>query len=155
MKILKYFLVVVAILLAVIFVLILIGIINCTLFYSTSEQIVPKPITEEMDEETLFSVPVVKKYSDAGDISAQYVYGCYFLFGRGVEKDEVKGVALIRQAAEQGLPYAQGAMAYCYYYGKGVPQDFEEARQWIQKAEESGLNMTESKEFWEKDSAKK
>ena len=143
--------VIVAILLTLVLVLFLTGFVSSVIFSVPSEQVVPKPITEEMDEETLFSVPVVTKLANEGDIGAQYVYGCYLLFGRGVPQDKEKGVEWIRKSADQNDAYAQGAMAYCYFKGEGVPQDQEEARKWAEKAEKSGHPVWEAWTRWEQE----
>lgn len=151
MKIVKY-------LLAVVSVLIIIFVVICCVIsfisvpeikdFKKSTFIVDKPV-EEMTDEELFSIPVVKKYADEGDIGAQYVYGYCLLFGRGITQDKEEAVKWLRKSADKNFAYAQAMMAYCYLGGEGVSQDKEEAHKWAVKSEENGYSIWDCWDRWE------
>ena len=60
----------------------------------------------------------------------------YYRRGDVVEKDEVKSVALVKQAAELGDVQAMRDLAFIYENGMGVEANEEQADYWTQKAEE-------------------
>ena len=161
MKILKYFLVVVILLL----ILFIVDVVICYIMSISpgftppiedfrSSNFVERPF-EDMDDEPLFDVTVVKKYAEEGDITAQYIYGYYLYSGRGVPQDKEIGVEWIRKTADQNNPFAQGALAYLYFKGDGVPQDKKEARKWAEKAEKNGFPIWECWARWEQEEAEK
>ena len=53
-------------------------------------------------------------------------------------KGRAKGVANIRNAAEQGDANAQRELGCCYENGEGVPKNMAEAVKWYRKAAEQG-----------------
>ena len=59
----------------------------------------------------------------------------YYRRGDVVEKDEVKSVALVKQAAEWGEVQAMRDLAFIYANGLGVDGDEELAEFWTQKAD--------------------
>ena len=65
--------------------------------------------------------------------------GISYLFGFGVEKNEAKGVSLLRNAVEYGDARTQYILGYCYDEGIGVAKDEEEAVKLYRKAAEQGL----------------
>ena len=155
MKIVKYFLVVVVALL----VLFIIDIVVCCVLSKTlvpsvkdfADSTFVEREVDEMDVDPTFNVSSVETDAKAGDAGAQYVYGCYLLFGRGVPQDKEKGVEWIRKAADQNNPFAQGAMAYCYFKGEGISKNKEEARKWAEKAESSGHPVWTAWTCWEQE----
>ncbi|MBQ3351462.1 MAG: sel1 repeat family protein [Thermoguttaceae bacterium] len=159
MKILKYFLVVVILLL----ILLIVDVVICYIM-TISPGFTPPIVDfksstfversfEDMDEEPLFDVLVVKKYAEEGDNTAQYIYGYYLFSGRGIPQDKEMGVEWIRKAADHDNPFAQGALAYLYFKGDGVPQDKKEARKWAEKAEKNGFPIWEWWARWEQEEA--
>lgn len=76
---------------------------------------------------------------------AAYLLGMCSVRGEGVEKDEAKGVALYREAAEAGLAPAMTALGGAYLSGRGVPKDAEQARSWLTKA--AGAGEAEAKKL--------
>jgi TPR repeat protein len=64
--------------------------------------------------------------------------GNLYVAGRGVPKDEAKGAALCRQAAERGEPDAQTDLGNLYLQGIGVPHDVAQARHWYELAAAQG-----------------
>ena len=68
----------------------------------------------------------------------QYEQAVALIKGDGVPKDEVKGMELLTQAAEEGLAKAQCDLGEMYRDGKGVSQDYAEALRWFRKAAEQG-----------------
>ena len=59
----------------------------------------------------------------------------YYRRGDVVEKDEVKSVALVKQAAEWGEAQAMRDLACIYEHGIGVDANEEQADYWTKKAE--------------------
>ena len=59
----------------------------------------------------------------------------YYRRGDVVEKDEVKSVALVKQAAELGDVQAMRDLAFIYENGMGVDANEEQADYWTKKAE--------------------
>ena len=64
--------------------------------------------------------------------------GNLYVAGRGVPKNEAKGAALCRQAAELGEPNAQTDLGDLYVEGVGVPHDMVQARHWYELAAAQG-----------------
>lgn len=72
---------------------------------------------------------------------------CY-LDGIGVEKDQAKGVKLIKNAADdlvsavtantEGLAHAKITLGYCYLTGNGADKNLVEARKWFTLAAKQG-----------------
>ena len=59
----------------------------------------------------------------------------FYRRGDVVEKDEVKSVALVKQAAELGDVQAMRDLAFIYENGMGVEANEEQADYWTQKAD--------------------
>jgi TPR repeat protein len=75
---------------------------------------------------------------------AEYRLGYMYETGLGVQKDEQRGVAFYRSAAEKGYASAQNALGVlCASGGDGVPQDDRQAVEWYRKAAEQGLAKAE------------
>ena len=69
-----------------------------------------------------------------GDPAARSLLGSMYLEGRGVLKDERRGVELIRGAAEAGDAHAQFLFGTLHAAGRGVQQSDEEAARWFERA---------------------
>lgn len=57
-----------------------------------------------------------------------------YLRGEGGTRDEVRGVALLKNSADQGYSAAQYLLGYRYFYGLGLPKDKGQARIYLQRA---------------------
>lgn len=73
-----------------------------------------------------------------GEAQAQYALGKAYFLGQGVVKDDAKGLAWSRLAADQGLAAAQTAVGVAYARGAGVPKDYVVAVAWWRKAADQG-----------------
>jgi uncharacterized protein len=82
--------------------------------------------------------------AEKGDAESQYVLGCIYYYGDGVEKNEAEAVKWITKAAEQGNINAQFALGCCYRDGQGVIQDYVEAAIWFRRAAEQGDMVAQS-----------
>jgi hypothetical protein len=69
---------------------------------------------------------------------SQYYLAHFYLEGVGCEKDEDKGVELLRISAEGSWAAAQGELGRRYLKGEGVEQNNEEAVKWLRLAAEQG-----------------
>jgi TPR repeat protein len=58
--------------------------------------------------------------------------------GDGVERDDVKAVALFRESAAQGHLSPQRELGNCYFAGEGVEQNFSTAAEWYRAAGDQG-----------------
>ena len=62
--------------------------------------------------------------AEGGSLNAQTQLGAWHLLGlEGLEQDQVKGVALVRTAADRGLAVAELVLGRCYCFGEGVEQN--------------------------------
>jgi len=78
--------------------------------------------------------PSLEQAANAGDPVAQFQYaGSLVDTGR-----EVEAAAVMRQAAEKGLPAAQYQLAKYYANGTGVTVDDREARRWTERSANGG-----------------
>jgi TPR repeat protein len=73
-----------------------------------------------------------------GSAAAMYRLGAMYTQGDGVPRDETRGLALVRQAAESGHPAAMLSLASAFRHGEGVAQDEAQARYWLVRAAETG-----------------
>ena len=60
------------------------------------------------------SIEALRDSMAAGNLNSQVDLALLYLFGEGVELDAVKGVSLIRDAAEKGNRYGELWMGMCY-----------------------------------------
>ena len=141
MKLLKYFLMVVALLLFLFLVWIIVGLINISILLSSG--VFSQPPN---DDEYIIA---------DDDVGGLYVYGCFYFRGINVIQNREKGIKWIRKSAEQDFDLAQGMMAYLYFKGNGVPQNKYEARKWALKAEKNGFPIWECWAKWEQEEAEK
>jgi len=74
-------------------------------------------------------------YAAQGDVESQFTLGLLYEEGKRVPRNEVKGFALIQQAAEQGAAFASDTLSKLYM-GRG---EFTTALKWLQRAAEQGL----------------
>ena len=85
-----------------------------------------------------WNVKQLQKAAEQGDAEAQFNLGRYYLFGKGVEKDEKEAVKWLRKSAEQGVAKAQYNLGVLYANGDSVPQNNAKAVDWLRKAAEQG-----------------
>lgn len=83
------------------------------------------------------SVEWYTKAAEQGIVDAQYMLGCCYYYGRGVEQNYEKAVKWYTKAAEQDLVNAQYRLGDCYYFGEGVSQNYKTAVKWYTKAAEN------------------
>jgi len=63
-----------------------------------------------------------------------FLYGLALMNGRGAQRDPIKAVTLISQAAQMGVTPALASLAACYRNGTGVSQDDSKAMKWYLRA---------------------
>lgn len=81
--------------------------------------------------------------ADEGDVYAKYLAGEMLVLGKGVAKDLVKGVSLLKSSAAKNIYGAQNLLAVLYSRGQGVPQDAGQAYFWANIA--ASLNADDEK----------
>ena len=79
------------------------------------------------------------------DLNGQYLLGLCYATGRGVEKNLVVAVELIRKAAEKGSVHAECALGVHYEHGIGVTKDLDEAIRWYIKAAAKGDDYAQNR----------
>lgn len=88
------------------------------------------------------SFAMFKRAMQKGDIVATYYYGKMLCEGRGVAKDQTKGVSYLRMAAEKDYAAAQYELAEAYSKGNGLTMNSAEALKWYEKAAFGGNRMS-------------
>lgn len=84
---------------------------------------------------------VIKWYQTAaehGDTEAQFVLGCCYDQGQGVQPNVNEAVKWFRLAAENGFSTAQFVFGLCRELGHGGSADYAEAAKWYGKAAAQG-----------------
>ena len=76
--------------------------------------------------------------AEQGESDTQFVLGCMYSRGEGVELDYAEANRWWRKAAEQGDADAQFNLGLQYAMGMGVTQDYDEAARWLGKAASQG-----------------
>ena len=76
------------------------------------------------------------RFVEYGFPLAKFKMGCYYLEGKIIERDLVKGFLLIREAAEMGFPAAIYQLSLCYYHGDGTEQDVEKGFIYLKRSAE-------------------
>lgn len=79
-----------------------------------------------------------KLAADQENAEAQYLLGCCYEAGRGVNKDFSKAFHWYDLAAKQGNLDAQCCLGYCYEHGQGTAKDPKQAVHWYELAAKSG-----------------
>ena len=90
------------------------------------------------DEQRMQQFSYTKRLAEQGDVTAQYDFGYFYEFGRGVPENHAEAVKWYRLAAEQGNAIAQYTLGYKYDNGDGVPENDVEAVKWHRLAAEQG-----------------
>ena len=77
-----------------------------------------------------------------GDADAQFELGYRYVTGKGVPRDDVKGVYWLEKAAGQAQRLAQCALGVCCHLGTGMKRvDEERARALLKMAAEQGVPL--------------
>jgi len=82
-----------------------------------------------------------KKAADAGHSGAMTELGTMYLYGNGVEQDDVKAKLLFEKAVNMGNADAMAYIGEMYLFGNGVSVDYGQALKWHQKAADAGSAM--------------
>lgn len=85
----------------------------------------------------------LKLYTQAaeqGDSNAQWRIGAIYYTGKGVNKNEAKGLQYLKSAAENGKAEAQFFICSCFLNGKGVTKDINEAIKWCELSASQGYD---------------
>lgn len=82
------------------------------------------------------------KASDQGYPPAQCNLGIYYLYGKVVEKDEIKAKELLTEASDRGSETAQENLAQFYAYGLGgARSDPKKSEELMAKRNEKKCNL--------------
>lgn len=79
-----------------------------------------------------------KQPAKNGDQAAKYYIGVLYMKGRGVQRDQNKGIKLILESANSGFALAQVMMGVMYKKGAGVKKDLNKSFAWYLKAAKNG-----------------
>lgn len=85
---------------------------------------------DEFSRELLASVKALALQEQNSGAEHLFFIGLAYLAGVDVELDSGRGIALIQDAANQGLPEAMQKMVSVYRMGEGVPKDLTQAILW-------------------------
>ena len=69
-----------------------------------------------------------------GDVEAQSRLGCAYLYGDGVDSDNVCGLYWLNRAAEKGHAKAQCELGRCYEEGSYATKNLKVAIYWLTKS---------------------
>lgn len=84
-----------------------------------------------------------EKATAQGHIEAKRQLAALLVSGSGVAKDEKRGIALLRDAAEKGDADAQYKLCAAYQNGLGVEKDAKQSMDWLKKAAEGGHTLSQ------------
>jgi hypothetical protein len=81
----------------------------------------------------------LRRDAERGSAVAQTTLGLWHLGGEGgLQQDDVKAVALFREAADFGHADAQSLLAVFYFEDKGLEQTNALAAEWMRQAADQG-----------------
>ena len=81
--------------------------------------------------------------AQAGDATAQFLYGYQYLKGIDVEKNQEYGIHWLLKAANQNHFRAQFWLSVCYHQGMGVDKDIQKSFYWLKKAAINGHSVSQ------------
>lgn len=87
-------------------------------------------ISEELKRTLAGSLKSIALSENDEDPEHLFFIGLAYLYGIDVEKDQDRGVKLIRRAANKNLPEASEKLSLMYYTGDGVERNTDEALKW-------------------------
>jgi len=97
---------------------------------------IPDPISSQ-ETETLKAILLQRldqiKVSGKNDSRHRFFIGLAYLQGIDVEKNPIRALSMISEAAEAGLPEAIEKLVSMYSYGDGVTQDYKNALRWQER----------------------
>ncbi len=70
---------------------------------------------------------MITQAANQGETRAMAILGLCHLEGKGMAKDKMKALSLIREAVEKKDSMAQGVLGLCYRRGLGVKKDAKRA----------------------------
>jgi TPR repeat protein len=80
-----------------------------------------------------------RRAAERGCVESLSALGLWYLEGKqGLEQDDVKGMELIRTAADHGDEFAQSYLGGCYAVGRIVEKNYALAAEWGRKAADQG-----------------
>lgn len=79
-----------------------------------------------------------------GDAAAQMELSSRYLYGKGVEKDELQAVQWLAMAAQSGNAVAQNRLGIMYSNGQGVQRDPTQAVYWYKIAAEQNFSTAQN-----------
>ena len=79
-------------------------------------------------------LPLWRRAAELGLPEGEWLLGCCYKDGLGVEKDNARAESWFRKAAGKNNAYAQFHLGTCYARGRGVEKDMAEAVRWFRKA---------------------
>lgn len=80
----------------------------------------------------------IEELANQGNITAQYLLGCMYEIGEGLEKDYQKTKEWYEKAAVQGDSKAQCSLGYMYGMRVDIQKDFKKAIEWYEKSASQG-----------------
>lgn len=97
-------------------------------------------LSAEMQKQTTpRHVALLLKLSERGVSSATYLAAVAFINGRGIPKDDARGLKLLEEAAAAGHPVACLILGSLLFYGESVPKDLERAKELTLRAARTPL----------------
>ncbi len=85
------------------------------------------------------SLAIFQEFKDNSE--AQYYLGESYLYGLGVERDEVSALMYFNQSAKLHNPFAMANIARLYLDGKFVAKDINKSIEWFEKSVRYGNNI--------------
>lgn len=80
-----------------------------------------------------------RQAADAGDARGGVAYAYCLVVGRGCTPDAGRGVRILNQLVDAGVPFANMALADLYFNGSGVPADMTKALSCLSAAASVGV----------------
>ncbi len=72
---------------------------------------------------------------------AQYLWGCMYLYGRGVETDPIRAALLIKMSSDKNFVPAQALYGQMLVLGQGVTRNISRGQEMLLKASHEGSNF--------------
>jgi len=88
--------------------------------------------------ELVQAADLYRQAADMGHPGAMTALGVMYSFGRGVQQDDTRALALQKRAAKAGDRQAMLRLGLIYAVGFGAPADSKTAAGWLRQAAESG-----------------
>ena len=85
---------------------------------------------------------LLEKARSAGSAEAAYALGNWYLHGEVFEKNPIKAVPLLKEAAQQNVPDALANLAICYEKGIGAKKNDQRALEYYLRAALHGNNQS-------------